>query len=135
MTAFQETVEHRGLGLACSMVPFYQKHLGNEFQRAARMKEESVSEHFGEAGKRDTYELTVIGESSFQSNFGTTSIYRMRDANGNVAVWFTASGSLEVGKTYKLKATVKKHDDYKGIKQTVLTRCSLLKEESVKESA
>lgn len=137
IAAMQEMVEYRGLGIACSMIPFYQKHLAHEAQRAACMKEESGSKHFGEVGKRNVYELIVVGESTFDSQFGITSLYRMRDNGGNVAVWFTGTGSLEVGKTYQMKATIKKHDDYKGTKQTVLTRCSIIedKKEEIKESA
>ncbi len=51
----------------------------------------------------------------------------MQDENGNVYVWF-ASGNFvpDLGSHYHIKGTVKKHDDYKGDKQTILTRCKNL---------
>lgn len=54
------------------------------------------------------------------------------DADGNRVKWFASSKSLAMpdgsfaalveGQTVTLKATVKKHDEYKGIRETVLTR-------------
>jgi len=45
------------------------------------------------------------------------------DKDGNRFVWFNKSGKkLEKGKTYTGKATIKKHQEYKGIKQTVIAR-------------
>jgi hypothetical protein len=47
----------------------------------------------------------------------------------NILSWFTSSNisDLEVGKEYWLSATVKEHSEYKGEKQTILTRCKVIK--------
>ncbi len=45
------------------------------------------------------------------------------DKNGNRFTWFTSGKSvLDEGKTYTGSATIKKHNEYKGIKSTIITR-------------
>lgn len=53
-----------------------------------------------------------------------TRIHKMLDDAGNALVWFASrEGGLEQGRRYRIKATVKSHeDDPKWGKQTVLTR-------------
>jgi hypothetical protein len=44
-------------------------------------------------------------------------------------VWKASSteiGRDDVGKVYALAGMVKKHDDYKGEKQTIMSRCTLV---------
>ncbi len=68
-------------------------------------------------------ELTVMSARGMDSRWGTTILYKMRDASGNVFTWFSSGGAgLEAGKTIKLDATVKAHGEYKGVRETVLTR-------------
>ena len=41
--------------------------------------------------------------------------------------WFPSKYvSAEIGDVYQVKATVKKHDEWRGRKQTLLTRCMLM---------
>ena len=48
------------------------------------------------------------------------------DESGNVYVWFTSAiFKSRRGDTVKLRGTIKAHDEYKGTKQTVLTRCKV----------
>jgi hypothetical protein len=50
----------------------------------------------------------------------------MEDDKGNQFKWFASKYSgMEVGKTYKIRGTVKAHDEYQGRKQTALTRCKV----------
>jgi len=44
-------------------------------------------------------------------------------------VWKTSSTDIErsdVGKSYKVTRIVKEHAEYKGAKQTILTRCKVV---------
>ena len=101
--------------------------------------------YFGEIGKRYELNLTLKREYSFVSHYGYREqenyIYTMEDENGNVFVWKTTSviGMDDVDKkgnwtfngvhkndSFKCKATVKDHSEYKGTKQTVLTRVKVL---------
>jgi hypothetical protein len=55
--------------------------------------------------------------------FGDKVLHTFEDGQGNAAVWFSSGRALKIGKTYEIKATVKEHGEYNGIKQTVLSRC------------
>ena len=92
--------------------------------RAAELAEKRQSRHFGTVGKRETFTLTVERVNSIESQYGVTHIHTMRDAAGNVAVWFATREKLE-NRTYQLLATVKSHGVRDGIAQTVVTRCAV----------
>lgn len=99
-----------------------------------RAAEESPSQWVGQVGDRIDITVTIdrVFESQFQRNagwYGTTTsyMYLMHDEAGNVYKWST-SKEYEEKETYHFRATVKDHVDYKGIKQTVITRATPVKE-------
>lgn len=96
--------------------------------RAAAVKEEgAVSEYVGVPAARRHFVGTVVLHLAMPSDFGVKYMVKLLDADGNVLVWFGTNEFAErvvVGNTYSLKATVKSHDLYKGVKQTVLTRAA-----------
>jgi hypothetical protein len=48
-------------------------------------------------------------------------------AEGNVLKWFSSrNAGLETGATVKLKGTVKAHETYHDLAQTVTTRCNVI---------
>ena len=52
---------------------------------------------------------------------------RLTTWNGNTVVWKTTKNlDLEPDKEYVIKGTVKELSEYRGDKQTVLTRCKIL---------
>ena len=62
--------------------------------------------------------------TSWDGYYGTTWLYSFTDASGNVFIW-KSSRCIEVKDGMKLKGSVKEHREYDGIKQTVMTRCSV----------
>ena len=110
-----------------------------EAERAAREAEiaarKARSQYVGTEGQRLTIEATVekvIGfERKSYGGFGTESatVYKLRDREGNALVWIT-SGTLntirgheaEEGEQVTITATVKKHSEYDGERQTELSR-------------
>ena len=88
-------------------------------------KSAAVSEHFGTVGKRAEYALTVERVFDCEGAYGTLHIHTMRDDAGCVAVWKTTSARFDVGDRLTGRATVKAHGEYRGTKQTELTRCDL----------
>ena len=55
-------------------------------------------------------------------------IYKFADENGNTIVWKTSKclcDELQQESYYTIKGTVKEQSEYKGDKQTVLTRCKI----------
>lgn len=95
---------------------------------------QSTSEWQGAVDDRIEVEVTIDNDftSQFTYNSGyygakTSHLYLMHDSAGNIYKWNSSAATIyEVGKTYKLRATVKDHTEYKGIKQTVLTRAKCL---------
>lgn len=84
-------------------------------------------EFVGEIGDRIEFELKIKKAITLTGMYGISTMHVMEDENGNTFIWTTASKTLEVGTTYRMKGTIKDHKEYKGVKQTVLTRCTLLK--------
>lgn len=53
------------------------------------------------------------------------SIYKFKAGN-DILVWNTTSfQDLEQGKHYMVRGTVKEHSEYRGEKQTALSRCKI----------
>ena len=107
-----------------------------------KMNNITPSEWVGEVGDKVQIEAVLVIEGSFESYFGyrptTTYVYTFTDDDDNDFVWKTSSwdnmtwGShpapiLEIGDRAIITGTIKEHSEYKGEKQTVLTRCKVVK--------
>jgi|688.fasta_scaffold117969_3 hypothetical protein len=85
------------------------------------------SSFIGAIGEKIETELTFKNVYSFESEWGITKIYLFEDSKGNVYKWnSTNSIDKKEGEQLKLKGTIKKHEEYKEQKQTVLTRCKVV---------
>jgi hypothetical protein len=122
---------YRSAGLVGSLIPAYQRHLGREVERQKRFESEKNSQWVGEVGRRDIFTLTLVGCRQFESDYGVTTMLKFRDPAGNVVVWW-ASGcknwSDDLGKSLQIRATVKAHNGYNGIKQTTISRAVVVGE-------
>lgn len=85
--------------------------------------EPDSSEYQGEIGERLELTLTVEKAIELEGYFGRNTLHVFRDSNNNCYVWTTAARSWEEGTEHHLTGTVKEHKTYKGVKQTILTRC------------
>ena len=85
----------------------------------------SNSEWVGESKERlRDMQVTFTGARNFEGNYGTTYIYSFLLNDKDVFTWFTSSyKELIKGNSYLLTGTVKKFDEYNGIKSTILSRC------------
>ena len=92
------------------------------------MYEPSNSEYVGAIGDRIEEVLTVTRAITLDGYYGTSTMHIMEDVDGNVFVWTTASKSFPEGKVVNLRGTIKDHREYKGTKQTILTRCKEIAE-------
>ena len=111
------------IGRAASLMSIYNRHIEGELTKANK----TPSVHVGTVGKREVFPgLTVVNVYSYDSEYGVTFKYLMDDPNGNRLTWSTGKDVLNVGETYSLKASVKAHGEYKGVKQTQLTRCTIV---------
>lgn len=118
--AVRETVTEKQAGIACSIVASYQRHIGAQAARAAR----PTSEHVGEIGRRDEFCATVAATMVVDSQFGPAVWVTAVDPAGNVLRWRCSGRAPQTGDTITGKATVKAHDIWQDIRQTVLTRWS-----------
>jgi len=114
-------------GLMASVIPVFRKQTA---EKAAWMiqKEEALKSNFvGTVGER-LRDITVVitDEREFSSDFGTTTLYKMVDADGNRFGWFSSMGCDDTtGDTITITGTVKEHKVYNDIKETMLTRCKV----------
>jgi len=135
-----ETVPYKALGIVASLIPYYKRHLEQTIERTAQYDKDKESTHVGTVGKREDFILTLTKMLPLEGGqYGPTYLHKFRDQDGNVVSWFSSkmyfdtpsdngnvSEALTEGETYTLKATVKKHDDYQGIPQTLITRAKIL---------
>jgi hypothetical protein len=125
VVAHKEYVDVRAAGLAGSIIVAYGRHLEREIAR--KYESQHPSEYFGTPKTRETFRLTVVGMQERDGDFGLTTMVKFKlEGTNNTGLWW-ASGKpafdLELGETYALVATVKKHELYRGEhKQTVVTR-------------
>ena len=115
-------VPERGEGILAYLPVAYAKAQEREIALARQKKQNAASEHVGEVGgKRLSLKLTVERVIPKDGQYGMTFITKLADEDGNLFTWF-GSYELEQGATYEGMWGVKKHDEYQGTKQTVLTR-------------
>lgn len=93
--------------------------------------EDSTSEYIGQEGDRITLTVTYIHSASFErelrfNKFDTVYIHSFKDEDGNNIIWKTTNNIYQDEDTKMvITGTIKGYKEYKGIKQTILTRCKL----------
>jgi hypothetical protein len=88
---------------------------------------DNTSEYVGDVGERLELTLTVVNTIFLECDYGKDTVHTFEDQNGNQFIWSTSAKSWEIGTEKRLRGTVKQHQTYKNIKQTVLTRCMEVK--------
>jgi hypothetical protein len=116
-------LEFRSLGIAISAVSAYQREMDKERLERERTKDRALSEWVGTVGDKIEIEALLLAKKTFEGHYGQTTFYLFKQG-ANLFSWFASKEhELELEKTYSIKARIKKHDEYKGSKQTALTRC------------
>lgn len=90
----------------------------------AKERESAVNEYVGQVGKKWSGELTVKKTIRFLGHYGASYLHIMADNMGRTFTWKASGKELEVG-TYAITGTVKEHTEFRGVRQTVLTRCKV----------
>jgi hypothetical protein len=116
-------VEGRDMGLGASIIAAYQRHVNSLRMKELQARRAEVATHVGTVGERRLFKLYVENVIVCDGAFGVSHLHIFGDAEGNCFKWFSSSVALEAGKEYLIKGTVKKHDEYKGVKQNLLSRC------------
>lgn len=123
----REVVDRRTIGIAASVISAYLRQMEKEITYQKRNEAAKNSNYVGTLKARLTFNLTVTGIQFIDGEYGTTILYSFLDENGNILKWFSSrSLGLEQGETYRIMATVKAHQEYQGIKQTLVNRGKLV---------
>jgi hypothetical protein len=114
------TVVEQTMGLTAALFPCMWKW--------ERDQAKSESQYVGAIKDKVTLKVTCerIGGGDF--GYGWTSIYNMRDEQGNALTWFSSKHNLmQQGQSYTVTGTVKAHkvDSYTNEKTTHVTRCKV----------
>jgi hypothetical protein len=116
-------ISYKQHGYAASIVSGYQRHMLD-----LKRKEYAIthpSEYVGVKGERSTFKVLVGKVITLDGAYGTTYMHLMQQVGTNNAIVWRSSGEcLDTGKEYNVSGTVKDHSEYKGVKQTILTRCT-----------
>lgn len=99
-------------------------------QKKDALAPKTDSEYVGNIGDKVEMRLTFKDEYTFTTHFTYSGelnfIRKFVDENGNTFVWKSSKYlELEQDKEYTVKGTIKDHSEYKGDKQTILTRCKI----------
>jgi hypothetical protein len=122
--AQQAVIGYGDAGLAASMIAAYRAALA---RLADPIHPDRPSRPLGQVGGRSIFTLTVIETKDVETDDDVKILHKFVDAGGNRATWFASTGAhLVLGETYQLKATVLAHREYRGVMETILTRCKVL---------
>lgn len=112
---------------AASMVPVYYKE---KTRIAEQANSNEKNEHVGEIGERlMKLPVTVTSVKQIEGYYGLSTLVEMKTEEGcRVKFFYTGKENIDqsyVGQKFLVTGRVKKHDEFKGTKQTVLTRAKL----------
>ena len=122
-----DIVSNRHFGLLVSAVPTYNRMMESERRLTEREDEIKNSDFVGTVG--DKIRIRVVNARvvySYETQFGFTYINKFVDDGGNVFIWKTSKSFNEDDKGITLVGTLKNHEEYRGVKQNILTRCKVV---------
>lgn len=117
--------DRRYLGILVSSVSAYCKTIARELAYAQRKAVAAKSEWLGQEGQR-LRQIKVRQEMARAiagGYYGDSILYKFVTEKGEVLTWITGSGTdRHNGDEFLIDASVKKHSEYQGAKETLLTR-------------
>ena len=128
LVACQSALDPKHSGILASAISAHARAIGETLRREFRAL--TPSTHLGTVGdkKRAFGRVTLECVSSVDTQYGALHIHTFRDAAGCALVWKTGEGHGSAGDVFDLVGGVKAHTEYRGEKQTELSRCKLTKE-------
>jgi hypothetical protein len=138
--ASQNFVKNQYLGFLAYLPVAFQKWNEKQTEENKKQEERKISNYVGKIGEKIQFEIKEWKlVSSFETMYGTSFVYRFIDYQGNVYTWFTSSRPeneeytdheknrqlIRTRDLKSIKGTIKDQNEYKGEKQTVITRCKV----------
>jgi hypothetical protein len=125
--ASAEFVSYRSLGFIVSAPQAWAKAMERDLIRKSETNA-IVNEYIGNVGDKIEVQVTIKSIRYIDGAYGTITLYTMVTNDNHLVKWFASRNVL--GETadavFTLKGTIKKHDDYNGVKSTILTRCKIV---------
>lgn len=121
----------RHLGLVVSLARAYASKLEREHAQRTRREAAMNSTHFGRVGARYWLgECTVQLTREMANDYGLTTLVCFTDKAGHRFKWWCSGRfGYAMGDVVSVVATVKAHDTYKDIRETIVLRCDVGTEE------
>ena len=120
-------VNTKTAGYAASIMPFYYRVRSIQIENDKKAAE-SKSQFLGKIGEKIQLRATLLMTLNIDSLYPSI-LHKFLDSAGNIIVWYAAMASysytLETGKEYQMKGTIKDHKQYRGENQTIITRAKL----------
>ncbi len=125
-----DVVTRRTLGIVVATVHCAQTARNEAVAREKEAESDQYpeSQHVGEPGERLEFgELEIVFLRDLDTEYGTSTLAKFRRDDGAVFAWFVSRfpNDLKVGDRVTVKATVKRHTEYKGPRQTQVNRANL----------
>lgn len=116
----QDYVNYKSCGTLAALFSAFEKN-----KKAKAAKNKINSKHVGSLKERRVFEnVRILGKHFYETNFGQLALVRFV-SNGNILIWRTSSDVdwlPEKEEEISIKGTVKKHDYFNGVPQTIINR-------------
>lgn len=113
------------LGLLVSIPKAIDRYEEEKRRQEEKEKLASESNYLSSVGEKISVHFVSGREAArCDTQFGILHIYEFKDANGNTVVW-KSSSSKDIPESGIVTGTVKAHEEYNGIKQTVILRAKI----------
>lgn len=122
----------RNISILASLVPAYHRAMKKREESEQTVQSnvnEYSSEYVGQPGDRITiHGVSVRCMSSWETPYGEKHMYKIISEDGNVFIWKTQKSLIDGRHKISLVGTVKAHNEFRGVKQTEMIRCSVLEQ-------
>ena len=123
-----EYVKGKDFGILVSLIPTYMRHIEREIAKTEREKNraaEKASEYIGSEGAKVSANIkSAACVYAKDTVYGTTFMYKFLSLDGNIIMWSTDK-VIDTDTVDTITGTVKRYEEYNGVKQTWLTRCKV----------
>jgi hypothetical protein len=112
-------------GLLVSIPKAIDRYEEEKKRREEKERLAAESNYLGKVGEKISVNFVSGREvACCETQFGLLHIYEFKDANGNAVVW-KSSSSKDIPGSGTVTGTVKAHEEYNGIKQTIILRAKI----------
>ena len=113
------------LGLLVSIPKAIDRYEEEKRRQEEKEKLAAESNYLGSVGEKISVNFVSGREvACCETQFGLLHIYEFKDANGNAVVW-KSNSSKDIPESGTVTGTVKAHEEYNGIKQTIILRAKI----------